>query len=57
MRSESYVVNTFESYVRITLGSFVRFSLGNYVIRPCKWEQKDSLSLRNCLHNYNNIKT
>ena len=57
MRSESYVVNTFESYFRITLGSFVRFSLGNYVIRPCKWEQKDSLSLRNCLHNYNNIKT
>ena len=32
----------YKNYVRINLGTCVRFSLGNYVIKPCKWEQKDT---------------
>ena len=42
IRSKGYAVNRFENYVRITLESLVRFALGKYVIKPCKWEQKDT---------------
>ena len=33
-------------------GSCVKYTLKNYVIKPCKWEQKDKSSLHNGLHNY-----
>ena len=51
VESKSYVVITFGKYVRITSqknhvrimsGSYVRFTPGNYVIKPCKWEQKNT---------------
>ena len=49
MRSKNYVVITFRTYsglrykncVRITSESYVRFTSGNYVIKACKWEQKN----------------
>ena len=39
---ECYVRITLKNYVRITLESCLRLSLVNYVIKPCKWEQKDT---------------
>ena len=55
--SGSYVRLRYKTYVRITLGSFVGFSLWNFIIKPCKQQPKDTLSLRNDLHNYNDIIT
>ena len=46
----------YKNHVRITSGSNVRFTSGNYIIKLCKWEQKNTQSLRNGLRNYNVIK-
>ena len=33
----------YKNHVRIMSGSYVRFTSGNYVIKPCKWEEKDTI--------------
>ena len=46
MGSKNYVVITFglrfKNHVRITSESYVRLALGSYVIKTCKWEQKNT---------------
>ena len=50
MRSKNYVLTTFgvrsrlrsKNHVRITSWSYVRFTLENYLIKPCKWKQKNT---------------
>ena len=37
---------TFGSYVRITLEICIRLTLVSYVIKPCKWDIKDTYYLR-----------